>query len=194
MRRTLRLQGRIPKYLPHILPAARPVKLRRVPYFWAAGRGETILKPAPPNSLYALDAVFMGQGHLVPTTTDTGGGGGGWCLASLGSGLSRGGVGSPSPRGSPARPRSGGAGILHPPLPPKPSTVGVWVRGFSIPPFPFLPGKDGPVRTFPHRSPIGPGSRKNAKPGFIYMQIFAADLRASGAVGKKSLFQKPLFK
>lgn len=63
----------------------------------------------------------------------------------------------------------------------------------GVPPPPFLPGKDGPVRTLPHLSLVGPGSRKNANP-FLYMQIFAADLRASGAVGKKSLRKKPLFK
>lgn len=102
MRRTLRLQGRIPKYLPHILPAARPVKLRRVPYFWAAGRGETILKPAPPNSLYPLDAVFMGQGHLVPTTTDTGGGGGRVVSGLSGERVKSGGGGQPEPAREPS--------------------------------------------------------------------------------------------
>lgn len=87
MRRTRRLQGCIPKYLPHILPTGRPIELRRVPYFWAAGHGEIILKPAPPNSLYPLDAAFMGQRHLVPTTAHTGGGG--EDLAALGRGLRR---------------------------------------------------------------------------------------------------------
>lgn len=84
------------------------------------------------------------------------------------------------------------------PLAPKPGAVRVWVPHFRVWRFfvgffAFLPGQSGPVRTLPHLSLVGPSSRENANP-FLYMQIFAADLRASGAVGKKSLFKKPLFK
>lgn len=164
-----------------------PLSTERSLHFWATGPGKDHLKAGTAQRAELVltpDAIFMGQHHLVPKAA------GAAAPAAPGRGRER----RPSPRRSRTVPAALGS-ALPAQESSRPRTwhckcLGAWFFFPSPPSLLFLSGKGGPVRTLPHLSLVGPSSRKNANP-ILYMQIFAADLRA---VGKKSLFKKALFK